>query len=97
MITKWICTVAVALILLCAVGAAAAADIPSLGSNAPEFSLPDQNGRPSRLSEWRGRWVVLYFYPKDDTPGCTEEACHFRDDLQALHGVGCAGDRHQRR
>lgn len=87
MITKWICNLALTLIL-CAAGAAVATDVPAQGSSAPEFSLPDQNGRQSHLSDWRGRWVVLYFYPKDDTPGCTEEACHFRDDLQSLKGLG---------
>jgi peroxiredoxin Q/BCP len=60
------------------------AAVPVLGSLAPEFSLPDQNDKLRSLSEWRGKWVVLYFYPKDDTPGCTEEACTFRDDLQQL-------------
>ncbi len=64
--------------------AATAADVPAVGSMAPEFSLPDQHGKPRHLTEWRGKWVVLYFYPKDDTPGCTEEACTFRDDLEQL-------------
>jgi len=65
-----------------------AADPPSIGSAAPEFSLPDQNGKTVRLADWRGRWVVLYFYPKDDTPGCTEEACSFRDGVAALTALG---------
>lgn len=46
---------------------------------APLFSLPDQDGKTRSLSEYRGSWVLLYFYPKDDTPGCTKEACSFRD------------------
>jgi peroxiredoxin Q/BCP len=46
---------------------------------APDFTLPDQNGRECSLSEYRGQWVLLYFYPKDDTPGCTKEACSIRD------------------
>ena len=50
---------------------------------APQFSLPDQEGKIHTLSDYRGQWVVLYFYPKDDTPGCTIEACSFRD-MQAL-------------
>jgi peroxiredoxin Q/BCP len=50
------------------------------GIQAPEFELPDENNTIRRLSEFRGRPVVLYFYPKDDTPGCTTEACNFRDD-----------------
>ena len=51
------------------------------GKKAPAFSLKDQDGRTHRLSEYAGRPVVLYFYPKDDTPGCTREACAFRDLL----------------
>jgi thioredoxin-dependent peroxiredoxin len=50
------------------------------GIQAPDFALPDENNTIRRLSDFRGRWVVLYFYPKDDTPGCTTEACNFRDD-----------------
>jgi peroxiredoxin Q/BCP len=67
---------------------AAAAGVPAIGSPAPEFSLPDQSGRTVRLADFRGKWVVLYFYPKDDTPGCTEEACAFRDDQAALTLLG---------
>ena len=51
------------------------------GKNAPAFSLKDQEGRIHRLSDYAGRPVVLYFYPKDDTPGCTKEACAFQDNL----------------
>jgi peroxiredoxin Q/BCP len=53
------------------------------GIPAPDFVLPDENGVTRRLSDFRGRPVVLYFYPKDDTPGCTTEACNFRDDYSA--------------
>ncbi len=53
------------------------------GIPAPDFALPDEKGVLRRLSEFRGRPVVLYFYPKDDTPGCTTEACNFRDDYSA--------------
>jgi len=49
-----------------------------------DFSLPDQNGKVHKLSSYRGSWVLLYFYPKDDTPGCTKEACGFRDSLNDL-------------
>ena len=52
---------------------------PVPGDAAPDFTLPDDTGTPRRLSEQRGKWVVLYFYPTDDTPGCTTEACSFRD------------------
>jgi peroxiredoxin Q/BCP len=53
------------------------------GIQAPDFALPDENNTTRRLSDFRGRTVVLYFYPKDDTPGCTTEACNFRDDYSA--------------
>src|SRR3990172_5285488 len=58
--------------------------LPATGAPAPAFSLADQAGKTRTLAEFRGKWVVLYFYPKDDTPGCTEEACNFRDDIFAL-------------
>jgi peroxiredoxin Q/BCP len=51
------------------------------GRKAPAFSLPDQEGKPHRLADYAGRPLILYFYPKDDTPGCTKEACAFRDAL----------------
>ncbi|MEW6252288.1 MAG: thioredoxin-dependent thiol peroxidase [Planctomycetota bacterium] len=54
---------------------------------APAFALPDETGHTHRLSDYRGRAVVLYFYPKDDTPGCTIEACNFRDQLSAFTDV----------
>lgn len=57
------------------------------GQSAPLFSLPDQTGKIHNLGDYRGKWVVLYFYPKDDTPGCTQEACAFRDDLHQLTGL----------
>jgi peroxiredoxin Q/BCP len=50
------------------------------GIEAPNFTLPDENGKDHQLSDYRGGHVLLYFYPKDDTPGCTTEACNFRDD-----------------
>lgn len=51
----------------------------AVGENAPEFDLPDGEGNSVRLAALRGQWVVLYFYPRDNTPGCTKEACGFRD------------------
>lgn len=51
-----------------------------IGTKAPEFALPDQGGNIHSLSQYRGKWVLLYFYPKDDTPGCTTEACTIRDE-----------------
>ena len=62
----------------------------ALSSNipAPEFSLPDENGVVRSIQEFRGKPVVLYFYPKDDTPGCTTEACNFRDDYHVYDEQG---------
>ena len=65
-----------------------ASELPRIGQPAPAFSLPDQNGKAHTLGDYKGRWVVLYFYPKDDTPGCTQEACTFRDDLHKLTALG---------
>jgi peroxiredoxin Q/BCP len=53
---------------------------PSEGSNAPDFTLPSQEGSPVTLKDYRGKWVVLYFYPKDQTPGCSREAHNFQAD-----------------
>jgi len=52
-----------------------------VNSKAPDFELPDQNGQTHQLADYYGSWVLLYFYPKDDTPGCTKEACAIRDNL----------------
>jgi len=60
----------------------------TLGIQAPDFSLPDQNGVVHQFDAYRGQWVILYFYPKDDTPGCTVEACSFRDNFSALQKAG---------
>lgn len=49
--------------------------------SAPEFKLPDQNGKKHKLSDYKGQWVLICFYPKDDTPGCTKEACSIRDNF----------------
>lgn len=54
------------------------------GDAAPAFALSDQNGATHRLSDYAGKWVLIYFYPKDDTPGCTKEACAFRDNFPAF-------------
>lgn len=69
----------------------------NVGDRAPAFALADQDGTTRSLEDYRGRWLVLYFYPKDDTPGCTKEACGFRDaseDLRALDAavVGVSAD-----
>ncbi len=64
--------------------ASALAENLDIGQLAPEFKLFDQHQQPRQLQDYRGKWVVLYFYPKDDTPGCTKEACSFRDNINAL-------------
>ncbi|MDF2435064.1 MAG: thioredoxin-dependent peroxiredoxin [Mucilaginibacter sp.] len=58
------------------------------GDKAPDFTAKDQNGKTVSLSDFKGKTVILYFYPKDDTPGCTAEACDFRDNYQSLIGKG---------
>jgi thioredoxin-dependent peroxiredoxin len=62
--------------------------MPSEGDRAPEIALPDEHGTVHRLADQRGRWTVLYFYPKDDTPGCTVEACEFRDTNETIRERG---------
>ena len=60
----------------------------AVGDQAPEFSLPDQSGNSISLMDFKGKQIVLYFYPKDDTPGCTKEACSFRDSEVTLKKAG---------
>jgi peroxiredoxin Q/BCP len=59
-----------------------------VGNVAPNFSLNDAKGKTHSLDDYRGQYLVLYFYPKNDTPGCTKEACHFRDDMTQLEKLG---------
>jgi len=59
-----------------------------VGTVAPEFTLPDQDGKEHTLAEYQGSWVLLYFYPKDDTPGCTIEACTIRDQFKDFKTIG---------
>ncbi|HUI30087.1 MAG TPA: thioredoxin-dependent thiol peroxidase [Candidatus Acidoferrales bacterium] len=59
-----------------------------LGNKAPDFSLKNDNGEPVKLSNYKGKKIVLYFYPKDDTPGCTAEACSFRDGISEIQKKG---------
>jgi peroxiredoxin Q/BCP len=58
------------------------------GDTAPDFTLPDADGKPVSLADYRGRRVVVYFYPAAGTPGCTKQACDFRDSLTELNGAG---------
>jgi len=66
---------------------AVASEQLAIGEPAPEFELSDQNGQLHSLEDYRDQWVVLYFYPKDETPGCTTEACEFRDNIFAFKEI----------
>lgn len=59
-----------------------------IGQAAPDFESKDQNGKPIKLSDYRGKKVILYFYPKDSTPGCTAQACNLRDHFDELSNAG---------
>ncbi|HEY7658747.1 MAG TPA: peroxiredoxin [Burkholderiales bacterium] len=87
---KWLLVgvVIAAALLLWRVSAYSKRRTPKAGEPAPDFSLPDQDGKTRSLSGFRGKWLVLYFYPKDDTPGCTRQACAFRDDRHELAALG---------
>jgi peroxiredoxin Q/BCP len=63
---------------------------PAEGSAAPGFHLQDQNGDWHDLQDYQGSWLAIYFYPKDDTPGCTTEACNFRDNIYAFKAIGAS-------
>jgi len=63
-------------------------NLPKPGDAAPEFKLPDQHGTIRTNDEFRGKWLVLYFYPRDDTPGCTEQAACFRDAMREIEAAG---------
>jgi len=76
------------------------ADI-QVGKKAPELSLPDQDDQTVKLGDYKGKWVVLYFYPKDDTPGCTTEACDFTAGIKGFEKIdavvlGCSPDSTER-
>jgi peroxiredoxin Q/BCP len=67
---------------------AVADDAPAVGKPAPAFKLQDQAGKWHSLADYKGKWVAMYFYPKDDTPGCTTQACGFRDNIFAFNKEG---------
>ena len=75
-------------LLLWRVNVKSSRNLPQAGDLAPAFALPDQNGKLRALDEFRGRWLVLYFYPRDDTPGCTEQAGRYRDAMRDLETLG---------
>ena len=66
----------------------AASNTPKIGSKAPDFNLPNANGELVSLTSLSGGWIVLYFYPRDDSPICTKQACSFRDDMHKLEKLG---------
>jgi len=77
------------------------AEALTVGAKAPAFSLPDQDDRTVKLADFKGKWVVLYFYPKDDTPGCTIEACDFTEGIKGFEKLdavvlGCSPDSTER-
>lgn len=83
-----LCALLLPLVALPSFAADAAPAAPQDGQPAPDFKLQDQKGTWHTLAEQHGKWLVLYFYPKDFTPGCTTEVCQFRDDVQKLHKAG---------
>ncbi|MGH8131076.1 MAG: peroxiredoxin [Steroidobacteraceae bacterium] len=86
--TRFLHGAAVAIAALLLGAAAFAAEPPAVGAAAPPFRLQDQAGKWHALSDYKGKWVVLYFYPKDNTPGCTTQACEFRDNIFAYRELG---------
>lgn len=60
-----------------------------VGTKAPDFTLCDQNGREVKLSDYQGKKVILYFYPKDNTPGCTKQACGYSESIEDFHDANC--------
>ncbi len=81
----------VALLLMVTIGypsLSRAGNTIKTGDKAPDFNLPDAKGTMHQLADYSKQWLVLYFYPKDDTPGCTKQACQFRDDLHKFEKLG---------
>lgn len=88
MLMKIILYSAILLIAFLGYRLASAAVTLKIGEPAPQFILPNAKNEMVSLGSFKGSWVVLYFYPKDDTPGCTKQACSFRDDLHKLENLG---------
>ncbi len=84
MMRKLILSLLSLVVLIFAMVTPVMADSISVGQAAPDFNLPDQKGTFHKLSDLQGSWVVVYFYPKDETPGCTKEACSFRDNISGI-------------
>ena len=83
-------TTTLALILTVTSTLLVAGEPPAVGTPAPDFRLQDQNGDWHALEDYRGNWLAVYFYPKDDTPGCTTQACNFRDNIYAFKAIGAS-------
>jgi peroxiredoxin Q/BCP len=79
---------ALAALAVFATASIASAATPAVGQPAPAFKLQDQDGKWHTLADYKGKWVAIYFYPKDDTPGCTTQACSFRDNIFAFNKEG---------
>jgi peroxiredoxin Q/BCP len=90
LISLLIALVAAVALLLWRVSASGKQLLPLPGEPAPDFALPDQHGVTRSAAEFRGRPLVLYFYPRDDSPGCTEQAARFRDAMQEIEALGAA-------
>lgn len=87
--TKYVSLSLSLIVALIACGlAAGAAEVPAVGTAAPEFTLTTNEGKPASLKDFKGKWVVLYFYPKDFTGGCTLEARNFQRDLEKYNALG---------
>lgn len=85
---RFLQSAAIACATLLLAAPALAKEPPSVGASAPKFRLQDQAGKWHALDDYRGKWLVLYFYPKDNTPGCTTQACEFRDNIFAFRELG---------
>jgi peroxiredoxin Q/BCP len=88
MLTAAIRRLALPVLALLAFAGVAVAGTPTVGQPAPAFKLQDQDGKWHSLADYKGKWVAIYFYPKDDTPGCTTQACSFRDNVFAFNKEG---------
>jgi peroxiredoxin Q/BCP len=87
---RFFLTTAITLVLAFSASTLQAGEAPAVGEEAPGFKLQDQNGEWHDLEDYRGSWLAVYFYPKDDTPGCTTEACNFRDNIYAFKAIGAS-------
>ena len=88
--TEWLLLAVLAVIAIAWLAARSGWHRPAEGATAPGFELPDQHGATRASRDFLGRWLVLYFYPRDDTPGCTEQAARFRDAMVDLESLGAA-------